>query len=150
MNRMKRLGRRLLADEKVRFLAVGGFNTAFGFAMFVLVDIGLGRLLAENTNRVFASIVTLLVSHFIGSFPAFYLYRRFVFKVSGTVIRDFLRFQSVYVVPLTLNILALPLLVWLGLNAIVAQGLIVCVNVLINYFGHKYISFRRKSLENNV
>lgn len=35
---MKEAANKFLADERVRFLAVGGFNTGFGFLMFVLVD----------------------------------------------------------------------------------------------------------------
>lgn len=144
-NNVIELGKRFLADERVRFLAVGGFNTAFGFLIFVLVNLALRGQFAGHP--AWASVVTLLVSHLIASIPAFVLYRMFVFKVSGRIVRDFFRFQSVYVIPLTLNLFALPFLVWLGLGAIVAQAIIVCVNVVINYVGHKYFSFKRKPVE---
>lgn len=144
---MRELSRRILADERVRFLAVGGFNTAFGFAIFVLADLSLGRAIRDAGSPVWASIASLLTSQIIASIPAFYLYRRLVFKVSGNVVRDFLRFQSVYIVPVSLNLFALPFLVWLGMNAILAQALIVCVNVVINYVGHKYFSFKRTAVE---
>lgn len=144
---MRELNREFLADERVRFLAVGGFNTAFGFLTFVLVDLAIGRPITGNGHAVWASIVTLAISHLVASIPAFVLYRAFVFKVSGHVLRDFVRFQSVYLVPLSLNFFALPLLVWLGLTAIVAQAIIMVVNVIINYIGHKYFSFRRKPVE---
>lgn len=144
---MRELGKKFLADERVRFLAVGGFNTVFGFAIFVLADLSLGRAIRDAGYPVWSSIASLLTSQIIASFPAFYLYRKLVFKVSGNVVRDFLRFQSVYVVPVSLNLFALPFLVWLGMAAIIAQALIVCVNIVINYIGHKYFSFKRKAVE---
>ena len=144
---MRELSKKFLADERVRFLAVGGFNTAFGYLLFVLIDLAIGRPIAHNGNPVLASVVTLLLANIIASIPAFFLYRLFVFKVSGHFVRDFIRFQSVYILPLTLNLVALPLLVWWGMVAIVAQALIVCINVVINYLGHKYFSFRRKPVE---
>ena len=144
---MRELGKKFLADERVRFLAVGGFNTAFGYLIFVLADLSIGRAIRDAGSPVWASIASLLTSQIIASIPAFYLYRRLVFKVSGNVVRDFVRFQSVYIVPITLNLFALPLLVWLGVNALLAQAFIVCVNVVINYLGHKYFSFRRKPVE---
>lgn len=144
---MRELSKKVLADERVRFIAVGGFNTVFGYLIFVLADLSVGRMIRDDGSAVWASIVSLLISQVIASFPAFYLYRRVVFKVSGNVLRDFARFQSVYILPVSLNLFALPFLVWLGMTAILAQALIVCVNVVINYIGHKYFSFRRKPVE---
>lgn len=144
---MRELGKRFLADERVRFLAVGGFNTAFGFLIFVLADFAVGRSIAAAGHRELASVVSLLISQVVASIPAFALYRLFVFKVTGNVLRDFIRFQSVYIVPVSLNLFALPFLVWLGLTAIVAQAIITTINVVINYIGHKYFSFKRKAVE---
>ena len=135
------------ADERVRFLLVGGFNTAFGYLVFVAIDLTLGRALRLDGNPVWASIASLALSHIVATIPAFILYRRFVFKVRGNVLLDMVRFQAVYVVPLSINFVVLPFLVWLGWPAILAQAAIVIVNVVINYFGHKHISFRRRKVD---
>lgn len=84
--------------------------------------------------------MTLLISQLVASIPAFALYKIFVFKAKGHLIKDFVRFQSVYIVPVSLNIFALPFLVWLGLTAIAAQAIITSINVVLNYIGHTYFS----------
>ncbi len=132
-----------LADERVRFLIVGGWNTLFYFLVFVAVNATLGQWVIDLGYRVWSSVVTLVVAHFIASVPAFILYRRAVFKVSGNVARDYVKFQAVYVVPFSLNLFALPALVWAGMAAVIAQAIITFVNVVLNYLGHKYFSFKR-------
>lgn len=124
-------------------MAVGLFNTALGYACFVLVEMTFGPALKSVIQPELSSVIVLLVSHLIASGPAFVLYRHFVFRVSGQVAKDFLRFQSVYLLPLTLNAIALPGLVWLGLNVIFAQALILIVSVTSSYFGHRNFSFKR-------
>lgn len=135
----------LLRDERTKFLLVGAFNTAFGYIVFVIVNLTIGRDLVRQLDVALASIVSLLLSHFISSIPAFFLYRIFVFKASGPILRDFARFQSVYFVPITANIFALPFLVWIGVNTLLAQGLITVTNVVVTYLGHKFFTFRRRS-----
>lgn len=135
-------GRRLIADQRVRFLIVGGFNTAFGFLVFVAVDLTLGSAL-NPTGEVVSSVVTLVVSHLIAAIVAFILYRRLVFRVSGNVVIDFLRFETVYLVPLAVNIVILPALVVWGMNRILAQAIILVTMTIFSYLGHRFFSFRR-------
>jgi putative flippase GtrA len=130
-------------DHRFRFLLVGGFNTAFGFLVFVLLDFTVGRSLDAAGHTVLASVVTLLVAHLIASIVAFVLYRRIVFKVAGNLVIDFVRFESVYAVPLGINLVILPLLVAVGIPRIWAQGAIIVVTTLFSYFGHRFFSFRR-------
>ncbi|MBF4561664.1 GtrA family protein [Microbacterium sp. VKM Ac-2870] len=140
---MKDTAGRIVRDHRFRFLLVGGINTAFGFLVFVVLDLTLGRALDNAGLRVVASIATLLIAHAIASLLAFALYRRFVFRVTGNVLIDFLRFESVYAVPLAINILVLPVLVAVGIPRIAAQGCIIVVTTLFSYFGHRFFSFRR-------
>ena len=132
------LTRRILADDKVRFLIVGGINTAVGYAVFALVyglvlsDVRLGYL------------VSLVVSYAVAISMAFVLYRRFVFRVTGHVVRDFVAFVGVYAVSISTNALILPLLVEVvGVHPLVAQAVAVVVTTLISYVGHREVSFRR-------
>jgi putative flippase GtrA len=71
------------------------------------------------------------------------MHRRFVFRVRGHVLRDLVRFESVYLTALGINAVALPVLVELGLPRIPAQTIIVAFTMLLNYFGHRHFSFRR-------
>lgn len=126
-----------LSDERVRFLAVGGVNTVVGYGLFALVQWWIGAIISY-----FGS---LLVAHILTSILAFALYRAVVFGVGGRVWIDFLRFQSVYLVPLAANFIALPLLVSvLHWNVYGSQAAIVVVSTIISFLGHKYFSFRRK------
>lgn len=49
---MRELSKKVLADERVRFLAVGGFNTAFGYLIFVLADLSVGRMIRDDGSAV--------------------------------------------------------------------------------------------------
>jgi putative flippase GtrA len=131
----------LVNDERVRFVVVGGFNTVFGYLLFVLFEITTGPYLGY--------FFSLYASFAIASIVAFLLHRRHTFKVHGTgnIFVDFVRFISVYIVALTLNSIALPLLVeGAGMSPLVAQGIIVIITTVTSYFGHKYFSFRRKNV----
>lgn len=122
--------------EKLRFLAVGALNTGLGFGLFALLQF----LIGEQIGEVFV----LLLAHLGASSVAFVLHRRVTFRVSGSILKDYLRFQTVFVVPIGINLIVLPILTRvLGVNVYLAQALITVVSVTISYFGHKYFSFRR-------
>jgi putative flippase GtrA len=130
--------RRLLADERVRFVLVGGFNTVFGYALFVVFELTLGHFTSY--------LISLYASYFIAIIVAFFLHRHFTYRVTGTgnVMLDFFRFAGVYVVALLINTVALPLLVEVAhVPVLLAQALVVVVTTLVSYFGHKFFSFRR-------
>jgi putative flippase GtrA len=135
--------RALLRDERVAFLLVGGFNTAFAFLLFAVLAATAGRALDRAGLPVLGSLVPLAGSYAVAVLVAFALYRRLVFRVRGHVLRDLARFVSVYAVSITLNAVSLPLLVALGVPRLVAQALIVVVITVISYVGHRWFSFRR-------
>jgi putative flippase GtrA len=125
-------------DQRLLFVAVGGFNTVLGALIFLVLQLTLGSLVHY--------LVVLLVSHVVTVLMAFCLHRRFVFQVGGTgsVLLDLLRFESVYLSGLGLNIVALPLLVEVGgLPVISAQLLFGAAMAAVSWFGHKHWSFRR-------
>ncbi|MEY4477340.1 MAG: conserved rane protein [Actinomycetota bacterium] len=122
--------------EKIRFLLVGGFNTVVGIGSFSAIQF--------LTDGALHEVVVLLLSHAISSSVAFVLHRWVVFRVSGPILMDWVRFQSVYVLPLSINAIVLPLLVRVaGVNVYLAQVMFTCVAVVISYLGHKHFSFRR-------
>ena len=133
---------RLLADQRVRFLMVGGFNTVFGYGLFA------GFYYLGLQHVAYGYLWSLVLSYAISILVAFVLYRRFVFKVTGRVVRDFIGFVGVNGVAIVVNFLALPLLVEVaGFPPLIAQGVILVVTVLISYFGHREVSFRRPKPE---
>ena len=130
--------RRLLRDERVRFVIIGGVNTVVAYLLFVLFELTLG-------GRYFLS---LFLAYLLATMLAFVLHRRFTFGVTGrqSLIVDFLRFESVYVVMFLLNAALLPLFIEIfGWPSLVAQAVIVVFTTVVSYLGHKFFSFRRRS-----
>ena len=77
-----------IRDQRVAFLIVGGMNTAIGAVWFILFL----WLLPQGTVGYLSA---LLGSKTAAVLSAFVLYRRFVFRVSGHVLRDLARFELV-------------------------------------------------------
>jgi putative flippase GtrA len=128
---------RLVRDQRVAFLIVGGFNTVNGFALFVLFHVLLGNGFAHY-------MTTLLLSHVVAVVIAFFLHRRFVFRVRGHLLVDALRFEAVNLGALGLNAVLLPLFVEVaGLDVIVAQLAAGVGVVVLTWFAHSQFSFRR-------
>jgi putative flippase GtrA len=129
--------KRIVADERFRFLLIGAINTGIGFGLFTLLELAFGR----HTSY----LVSLYASYAIAVVIAFVLHRRFTFRAhhSGGAPLSFLRFSLVYLVALAVNTVALPLLVegarW---HPIAAQAVVVAVSTAISYLGHKFFSFR--------
>jgi putative flippase GtrA len=134
---------RLIRDQRVAFLIVGGINTVVGFGLFILFDFTVGRAVDSAAGTVLGSLATLGCSHVLGVIFAFVMHRRFVFRVTGHLWRDLARFESVYLVALAFNAVTLPVLVEVGLNRIVAQAIITLISTVLSYVGHRYFSFRR-------
>ena len=129
--------RRLIADERVRFLVIGGFNTVFAYVLFVFFEWAVGGLY----------LLSLFASYLIATLCAFVLHRRFTFGVTGraNVGLDLLRFESVYVVMLAVNAVLLTVFVeFAGWPSLLAQAVIVVFTTVISYLGHKFFSFRRR------
>lgn len=135
---MRRFFGTLVRDQRVRFLAVGATNTLVGYLIFSALTVW---VFAEVP---FGYLLSLAISYAIAIVIAFVLYRRFVFKVRGHVVRDFLRFVSVYAVAIGINAVLLPLFVEVfGLNPLLAQAITLVITTLLSFFGHRDFSFRR-------
>lgn len=129
----------LARDQRLRFLVVGGTNTVFGYALFAAFD------LFVFATVPFGYLLSLVSAYAMAIVLAFILYRRFVFKVTGQVWSDFVKFVSVYLVAIGVNLLTLPLLIEVaGLNSLPAQAIVLAVTTLMSFFGHREFSFRRK------
>lgn len=130
--------RRLVVDQRVRFLMVGGTNTVVGYCAFALFDLFVFQDIPQG------HLLSLVLSYAVSISLAFFLYRRFVFKVRGQVWRDFGAFVSVNMFAIVLNLVLLALLVdVVGLPALAGQAIALSVTVVVSYLGHREVSFRR-------
>jgi putative flippase GtrA len=128
---------RLVHDQRVAFLIVGCFNTANGFVLFVLFHHVLGNGFARY-------MTTLLLAHVVAVICAFFLHRRFVFRVRGHLLLDAVRFEMVNLGALALNAALLPFFVEVaGFGVVLAQLFAGGAVVVLSYLGHSLFSFRR-------
>jgi putative flippase GtrA len=135
---------RLIRDQRVAFLIVGGINTAIGTGWFVL-------FLWLFPHGAAGYLGALVCAHIAAVLCAFILYRRFVFRVTGHVLRDLARFELVNLSTLGFNLVALPLLVEMFSWPVLPSQLVVTgVTVVYAWFAHRGFSFRRSPAELGV
>ena len=126
---------KFLNNEKIRYLLVGGYNTAFGYILFVI-------LLMLLKDRVHYLIV-LVISHVVSVTNAYFAYKFLVFKTRGKWLHEFGKFNMVYLGVLAINLVALPLMVdLLSISPAIGQAGFVVVTVIVSYLGHKHFSFK--------
>lgn len=132
------LVRRLLGLEIVRFGLVGVVNTAFGYGVFVALQLTLGT--------VTHYLVVLSVSTVIGIVEAYVLQRWLVFRFTGGWWAGLLRFSTVYAVAFGVNLALLPLFVEvLSVPVIPAQGIVTAIQAFGTYGAHKWFTFRHRT-----
>lgn len=144
--------RRVLpSGEVIRFLMVGGFNTAFSLVLYSGLVIFLGHLFPHRGKPLIADIA-FAISTPIGITVAFFCYKHFVFRTKGNYLKEWLRCFAVYSVSFPAGLVILPaatrlfhLIKTLPPNAppilagIVNSVVIACYS----YFAHKKFSFKR-------
>lgn len=121
--------------EKITYLFVGGWNTVFGYGVFAL----LYYLFSQRLH----ALMILVVSYVLSITNAYIGYRIVVFRSSGGVLREYLRFCTVYGGAFLFNIVLLPLFMNVLLfNAYASQALITVLTVLGSYVLHRNYTFR--------
>ena len=138
-------------NEKLRFLLVGGFNTATSFIIYyIFLFFTSGReqlsLLLMNLININISITTM---------------RYYVFRSHGNFWQEYVKAFSSYIVLYFINMALLAFFVsvvhitehlsedsfWLNipnLNKAVAQICCIVIITCLTFFVHKYFSFRKK------
>jgi putative flippase GtrA len=121
--------------EQLLYLAVGGWNTVFGYGVWALLQYLLGNHLHY--------LLVVVLSWPIAVLNAYLGYRFIVFRSRGSVLREFPRFSLVYLATLVANLMLLPIaLLVLPFSIYFIQALFTAVVVVCSYLGHRYYSFR--------
>jgi putative flippase GtrA len=117
----------------IRFCLIGILNTAIGYGAFYIFSYYLQYLIA------------LVISHIIGVTNSYVWNKYWTFKTRKNVAREFLKFNSIYLIVLIVNIVMLGTLVdGLHFNPRVGQLIVLPIVTFISYFGHRYWSFNIK------
>ncbi len=139
-------------NQKIRFLLVGGFNTALSFLIyygFLYVTSGKEQLslFLMNLININISIATM---------------RYYVFQSHGNFYKEYAKAFSSYIVLYFVNIALLAFFVRVirirqtlsadsflqevpNLNKAIAQLCCICIITVITFFVHKYFSFRKEN-----
>ncbi len=124
----------------LRYLLAGGYNTVFGFAVFT----GLYYLLIEHLHY----LIIATLAQVIGITNSWLVYRVFVFRSKGNMVREYLKIYIVYGTSFFLGIALLALLVELaGMHPVAAQFLVILVTVVVSYLGNSRFTFRSGNTE---
>jgi putative flippase GtrA len=132
--------------EMARYLAVGGFNTVFGYGLFALVNwlfTGLG-----DYSYLYAAVVANLIAITV----AFLGYKWFVFRTRGNYLAEWMRCMGVYGSSMLVGLVGLAVLVPILRRMLhrperasyVAAAIMMVVTMVFSYLGHKNVSFRQK------
>jgi putative flippase GtrA len=130
--------------EQVLYLAVGGWNTIFGYGVWALLQYVLG----ERLNY----LVIVVLSWPVAVLNAYLGYRFLVFRSRASVLGELPRFSLVYLASLIANLALLPVaMLVLPFSIYVDQALFLGTLVACSYLGHRYYSFnggrRRDSVD---
>lgn len=129
--------RRVVEDQRLLFLVIGGINTVFATLLFAM--------LLHLSGPGVPSVVLLTVAWAASLLTGFLAHRWLVFRVSGHFWSDFARYTGVNYMALLVNAAAMALLAdVMGLPPIPVQIGVICLTIVFSYVGHRFFSFRRK------
>ena len=124
-------------NERFRFLAVGAYNTVFGYVAFAVLYTWLHARMHY--------LVIAVVAHAIAVVNAFFAHRILVFRAQGNLLPDFVRFNITTLGSTVIGLAGLALLVdFGGIHPLLAQGLVLAVTVVITYVAHKLYTFAHR------
>jgi putative flippase GtrA len=126
----------VLRSREFVFLVVGGLNTVLGLLLFAVLHTLLGAHVPY--------LGVLALTYTIGTVIAFTTQRLLVFRVQGQVATDFSRFVLVQLGSVALNAVLLTFIVEVvGLPVVLSQCIALAIVVLVSYYLHLHVSFRR-------
>ena len=116
-----------------KFSFVGILNTIVGYGAFFIF------------LTWFNYMVSLIIAHIIGVTHSYVWNKYWTFKSDGIQIKEFVKFNSVYVIVFVVNAIFLIFLVdTLNFNPKIGQLLVLPIITIISFTGHKYWSFSGK------
>ena len=139
-------------SEPLRFLVVGGWNTAFSYALFAVMLWAIGPVLAPwaTSDDAFAAwigehyyLAVQWLSWLIAVWHSTWTFKVLVFHSKGHFVSEVARSYFVYLPLQGFNSLLLWLLVSKAdLHPLVGQLVTVGVAAVLSYMGHKYFTFK--------
>ncbi|TXG92364.1 GtrA family protein [Rhodococcus rhodnii] len=127
---------RVVRNQKLAFLLVGGFNTVLGTLWFI----GWQTAIGDHADYR----VSIVLGYLCNVACAFAMYRYLVFEVRGNFFTDLWRFVVVNLGAFVTNMILMTIAVSvLGFPPIPAQIAITAITAVASFFGYRDFSFRR-------
>jgi putative flippase GtrA len=141
--------RRQDPGQVIRYLAVGAWNTGFGFALYSAFT----ALLSQRMR--YGYVVASILANLISITVSFLGYKWIVFKTKGNYLRGWLKCLTVYSASMVIGAVALLPLVGVvkrvthdsRYSPYIAGILLTGFTVIFSFFGHKHISFAERMTE---
>jgi putative flippase GtrA len=129
----------------MRFLIVGGWNTIFGYLVFVLLETLFSKILFP---RYVAYMSAMVIGQIIAVINAFIFHRHFTFRSDTRgreLLKEFFRFTTTYIITFVLSLIFLPILVEV-FNIIpkIAGAILTFIMTVVSYIGHSQFSFKKR------
>ncbi len=136
-------------DRKLKFLFVGGLNTAVGVGTELVVYLLMGLPLSLSSKELASPLQILIASitsYTVGTIHSYLWNKYFTFESKEKSASEAFRFVTVYLVQLGVNyLLKLLLIQGFGMNTYLAMVLTLFVTTIMSYVGHTMFSFKKKS-----
>jgi putative flippase GtrA len=122
-------------SQRIRFIAIGAYNTAFGYACFAILYLAVGHRINY--------LLILVAAHFLSVCNAFLWHRCVTFRSSAYWPAEFARFNVSYLGALVFGLMALRVLVGgLKFDPLAAAAVVTALTVALSYVLHQRFSFR--------
>jgi putative flippase GtrA len=123
-----------------RYILAGLVNTVFGLCLYPAL------MFVFNLRDYY--LFTLFISQVICISFAFTNYKIFVFKTSGSLLLEFIKFSPVYLISYSFTWIAVPIMVEkFGIDPVYAQLLSAAVVMSSSYIWHNRFTFRGPGLK---
>jgi putative flippase GtrA len=144
--------RRVLDDERIRYLAVGGWNTLFGYLLFLLLLAILGPVLRPLESSSIGLVQWLGREYYVivgwvgwvfAVVQSTVTMKYLVFRKPGSLVRQVLRAYFVYLPAQFLGSGVLWFMVRIvGMTPPVGSLATIALTTVFSYLGHKYFTFK--------
>jgi putative flippase GtrA len=133
--------------EKLRFLLVGVWNTAFSIGVLWLFD----HFIHYDMHSLLQKEGVLVASWVVSVTQNFFTFKLLVFRTKGNWLREYVRMYITYAATFVVqSVLVLAISTWLGWSVFWANIPTVLVVMVMSYFGHKYFTFRNRHVIETV
>jgi putative flippase GtrA len=130
---------------KLRFLIVGGWNTIFGYLVFVLLETLFSKILSP---RYVAYMSAMVLGQIIAVINAFIFHKHFTFRSrtkGKEMLKEFFRFTTTYIFTFVLSLIFLPILVEVfNIMPKIAGAILTFIISIVSYIGHSQFSFKKR------